>query len=191
MSDSPFRKRAEDEGEPNADTFGDRMVDKLAELEAENGPLEVVTEPPTKAIVGDEDQTGERRQQPDDEEDPQVVALLAEQASLKAEHGLLLVANHFLNSTDFDWQDKGIALAELGDLSQFVDDDGTVDKRALGVAIRRLAREKPYLVCEQVVPAPPPMGPSGAPVGTGRRRLLGGPRLGDEALKRKYPALDK
>lgn len=101
----------------------------------------------------------------------------------------LTVQNAFLAANDIDWHDKDVALAHAN-LSEVLDAEGNVDKKALKKALEDLSKDKPFLVKAKAegdgdgTPAPP----SGAPVGSGRKGSRSG-ELDEEALKRKYPAL--
>lgn len=47
---------------------------------------------------------------------------------------------------DLKFQDPADALAQLGDLSAFVDDEGEVDEDAVTKALKKIAKDKPYLL---------------------------------------------
>ena len=66
--------------------------------------------------------------------------------SLTTRNRQLVLENAFLASNQIDWVDPEDAL-RLVDLSDVdVDDDGSVDRRALRAALKDLARRKPHLV---------------------------------------------
>lgn len=90
-----------------------------------------------------------------------------------------------------NWQDADIALAQAGDLSGCLHENGDVDVDAVAAVANRLVLDKPYLKRSNDSDAAwlPHLGPTGMPVGSGRRRY-GQPAYDEDALKRKYPALN-
>lgn len=88
------------------------------------------------------------------------------------------------------WLDDDIALAQAGDLGECVGKDGEVDVDKVAALANDLVVSKPYLRRAKGSPDPAlPHGPTGAPVGSGRKHY--GPHLADEAsLRKKYPALN-
>lgn len=63
----------------------------------------------------------------------------------------LRLENAFLTANEVNWHDSDTALAlarTKGYLEDVVDDDGEVDKRALGKALKRLSKEHAYLVAD-------------------------------------------
>ena len=118
-------------------------------------------------------------------EEEKVVAAETERARLTTTVQRLRAEHAFLSSTDHDWLDKGVALAQA-DLAGVVGEGGTVDAKAVKVATSALARSKPYLV-RQRLSVTLPTAASGRAVGSGRRRTRA---VYDEAaLRIKYPAL--
>lgn len=96
------------------------------------------------------------------------------------------VQNAFLTSNDYQWQDPDTAL-RLADLSEVVDEDGEVDKKALKRALKDLADGKPFLVKTQEANGSNGSGQSGAGVGSGKK---GGKQEFDEnELLRRYSSL--
>lgn len=59
-----------------------------------------------------------------------------------------MLQNAFLTSSDYTWHDADAALA-LADLSEVMDEDGEVNKKALKAALKALAESKPFLVKKQ------------------------------------------
>jgi hypothetical protein len=94
----------------------------------------------------------------------------------------------FLSSNDIDWHDKDVALSHA-DLSEVLEEDGSVNKKALKKALENLSKEKPFLVKakDDTHKDDVPNGATGAPAGSGGTKKDKG--LTDEELKRKYPAL--
>jgi hypothetical protein len=90
--------------------------------------------------------------------------------TLQSEVTTLRLQNAFLTSNKHTWHDGDTALAlaqSKGYLDDIVDDEGTVDKKALGKALDRLATEHKYLVKtdEKKDDDDEPGGPSGEPAG--------------------------
>jgi hypothetical protein len=160
-------------------------------LEEENRKLKAQLNKPTKdkpkADVEDdtEDLEGKRREQKREEE----------LQSTRLE-------NAFLRSTvDIQWVDEEDAFAvgiRLGLFEDVLDDDGTVDRRAMARALRELAKRKPHLV--------KPKRTSGSdddededdePEARPRTRTMNGRRKGSKgkadraALEAKFPALGR
>lgn len=102
------------------------------------------------------------------------VRLLGERAFLEYEPPLIR------------WRDKEFAAREA-DLSKVIKPDGSVDRDALVAAVDDLVTRAPYLVAPlDLGVEDPPRGPTGYPVGSGRRYR---PSMSDYAvLKQKYPA---
>lgn len=101
----------------------------------------------------------------------------------------LQMQNAFLSSNEISWHDSDVAL-QHADLSGVVDEDGVVDKKALKAALKALADSKPYLVKkDDSGDGAGGSGPSGVPAGSGQR---GGSKTkaDEEALRKKYPALN-
>jgi len=100
----------------------------------------------------------------------------------------LSMENAFLSANDIDWHDKEVALKHA-DLSEVLDDDGNVNKKALKKSLDDLAKAKPFLVkpTEDGKKEDLPSGPTGTPAGSGGKKKQEG--LSDEELRRKYPAL--
>lgn len=95
----------------------------------------------------------------------------------------------FLSANDIDWHDKDVALSHA-DLSEVLEDDGNVNKKALKKALDDLAKDKPFLVKAKEGDDKKddlPSGPTGTPAGSGGKKKQDG--LSDEELRRKYPAL--
>jgi hypothetical protein len=103
----------------------------------------------------------------------------------------LRLNNTFLTANTHSWHDSEAAL-DLADskgyLADVIDDDGEVDKKALGKALDKLAKDKPYLV----KPKDKDDDGDGEPSGHG------GPRRSDNnqdtsarkaTLKKRFPAL--
>lgn len=119
---------------------------------------------------------------------------------LTARQQEMALENAFLKSNVVDWEDPEDAL-RLVDLSDVdVDDDGTVDRKALRAALRDLARRKPHLVKKSKVrdqdeddddtdddEEPRPSRPARM---NGKRK---GERSGSdrEALSKKFPVLNR
>jgi cell division protein FtsB len=117
----------------------------------------------------------------------QVETLTSENSELKKENTLLKAKVSFLGSNEHSWHDPDVAL-NLIDLSEVMNEDGTVDKKALKSEMDKLAKDKPYLVksAGSGKPEGDGKGPSGHnPGGKGSDKK----GLDDAALKRKYPAL--
>lgn len=94
----------------------------------------------------------------------------------------------FLSSNDIDWHDKSVALKHA-DLSEVMDEDGNVDKAALKKALEALSKSMPFLVkTSDGKEGDEPKGPSGIPAGSGTKKK--GVGLDEEALRKKYPALN-
>lgn len=97
--------------------------------------------------------------------------------------------NAFLAANTVTWHDPEMAMSKI-DLSLVLQDDGTVDNRALKTAITNLAKEKPFLVKKDGEDG----GGKNGSTGTGVGSDLGGSKntKGKEArelLEKKYPAL--
>lgn len=88
------------------------------------------------------------------------------------------------------WQDEDVAVSLASGLDECVGEDGQADIDAVARIANDLVVSKPYLRRAKGFPDPAlPHGPTGAPVGSGRKRY--GPHLADEAsLRKKYPALN-
>jgi hypothetical protein len=87
------------------------------------------------------------------------------------------------------WQDEDVALSLASGLDKCVGEGGEVDFDAVASIANQLVIEKPYLRRPKGSPDPAlPHGPTGALVGSGRKRY--GRQVNDEALRRKYPALN-
>lgn len=115
-----------------------------------------------------------------------ITTLESENSALKEKVGDLTLKNAFLSSNDIDWHDKDVALSNA-DLSEVMQEDGTVDKKALKKALEDLSKAKPFLVKKADKEDDLPGGQSGSPVGSGRKGDK--KKVDEEALRRKYPAL--
>lgn len=124
----------------------------------------------------------------------QNVELAAENQKLKAK-----VA--FLGLDGFSWHDPDVALAQV-DLSEAIDAEGNVDKKALKKAAEALAKEKTFLVKSSADDGKGGsgggsgaggnnggQGSSGSNVGGGGRGSGNG-GVDEASLKKKYPALN-
>lgn len=95
----------------------------------------------------------------------------------------------FLTANEHQWHDPeaAMALAQAnGYLADVVKDDGTVDKAALKVALKKLATEKKFLV--KSGDGSGGSGPSGGDVGKGTPGSMKPEE--EEALRRRFPALN-
>jgi hypothetical protein len=107
--------------------------------------------------------------------------------------------NAFLRSTvDIDWQDPEDALAvgeRLGLFEDVLDEDGTVDRRAMARALRELAKRKPHLVKPKVRDQDDEDDDDEEPAARRTAHKMNGKRKGSTAttnrklLEEKYPAL--
>ena len=115
-------------------------------------------------------------------------ALETENKTLKETVSDLTLKNAFLSSNDIAWHDAEVALSNA-DLSEVMQEDGTVDRKALKKALEDLSKAKPFLVKakDDSDADNGPEGPSGGEVGKGRK--VKKEVASEEALKRKYPAL--
>lgn len=119
---------------------------------------------------------------------------------LSAAQQRLVLENAFLRCNVVDWvdADDALSLVDLSDVD--VDEDGTVDRRALRAALKDLAKRKPHLVKKPTVSdqddddeddddQEPRSRRSGAPM-NGRRK---GTRqdASREALAKKFPVLGR
>lgn len=100
----------------------------------------------------------------------------------------------FLSANKHAWHDPDTAL-DLADrngyLEDVVDDDGKVDRKALGKALDRLATEKAFLVkTEEKKNDDGPGGPSGEPAG-GRSDNSKDERAKKDQLKKRFPVLNR
>jgi len=98
----------------------------------------------------------------------------------------LRLQNAFLSSNDQSWHDPDLAV-QHADLSEVLNDDGSVDKKALKRALDALAKDKPFLVKATTAEPETPGGPSGEPVGTGKTKSK--KTIDEDALRKKYPSL--
>ena len=100
--------------------------------------------------------------------------------------------NAFMAVNDYTWHDPDDAISaatRLGLLADVQDEDGEVDKDKLKAALKKLIKAKPhYLKKDNTEDGDEPKGPSGAPVGSGRKNK---PAKGadEAALRARYPAL--
>lgn len=124
-----------------------------------------------------------------------ITALETENGTLKKDLGELRLQNAFLASNDMAWHDPELALSKA-DLSEAVNEDGEIDKKALKKALKEVSEKFPFLVKKSEDGDEDDSdegGSSGSPsrsgdsVGSGRRKNKKG---ADEAtLRHKYPAL--
>ena len=100
----------------------------------------------------------------------------------------LTLKNAFLSSNDVAWHDPDVALSNA-DLSEVLQDDGTVDKKALKKALEDLSKSKPFLVKpkEDGDDKDEPSGPTGVNAGSGKKHKK--EALDEQRLREKYPAL--
>lgn len=96
----------------------------------------------------------------------------------------------FLTSNDVTWHDPEAAL-RLADLSEVLDDEGSIDKVALKKALTDLAKSKPFLVKQETASDDndgEERPPSGGSVGSSKKKEA---VKNTDALLRKYPALQR
>lgn len=119
---------------------------------------------------------------------------------LEARQVQLARENAFLKINVIDWvdADDALALAEReGLFEDVVDEDGTVDQRALRVALKDLAKRKPHLVKKPKQSSDDDEGDSGqgssrsAGTMNGRRRGQDGSAKTREELAKKFPVLGR
>jgi len=129
---------------------------------------------------------------------PELEATVAE---LTTENKGLKAKVAFLGLDGFSWHEPDIALGQV-DLSEVLKDDGeTIDKAKLKKEAERLAKDKPFLV--KAVKDDDKggkggsngaggngQGSSGSGVGSGTGGAGSNSGLSDEALRKKYPALN-
>lgn len=110
-----------------------------------------------------------------------------ERDALKTDNSKLVVENAFLKSNTISWKDPEAAL-KLADLSDVTFEDGHAD--GLAAALRKLAKEKPYLVADKpgTKPAGRKTGDKPAPKG---RRTEAQKQAEEKKLLDRYPALRK
>jgi hypothetical protein len=85
------------------------------------------------------------------------------------------------------WHDSDVALSNA-DLSEVMQQDGTVDKKALKKALEDLSKSKPFLVkSADGNEDDEPSGPSAPPVGSGKKQKKDS--LDENRLRQKYPSL--
>lgn len=113
--------------------------------------------------------------------------LEAQVTDLKEQVKSLNLQNAFLAENSIDWHNKDAAL-QRADLSEVLDAEGNVDKKALKKVLEDLAKAEPYLVKTESKEETPTE-PSGIPAGTGRKGKTTG--LTEEELRKKYPALNR
>jgi 3-methyladenine DNA glycosylase AlkC len=110
-----------------------------------------------------------------------------ERDALKVDNSKLVVENAFLKSNTISWKDPEAAL-KLADLSDVTFEDGHAD--GLAAALRKLAKEKPYLVADK--PGSKTVtrktGDKPAPKG---RRTEAQKQAEEKKLLDRYPALRK
>lgn len=110
-------------------------------------------------------------------------------SDLTGENRNLKVQNAFLSANSVTWHDPDAALS-LADLSEVLDDEGNVDKAALKKALDALSKAKPFLVkADDGKPEKEKKGPSGQPVGSGKKK--DGNEPDKASLLKKYPALNR
>lgn len=106
----------------------------------------------------------------------------------------LRLNNAFLTANKITWHDPDTALslaASGGYLEGVTDDDGVVDKKALGSALDKLAKEKKYLVnAESKADDDEPDGPSGEPAG-GRSKNAKDREARKKQLSSRFPVLNR
>lgn len=114
--------------------------------------------------------------------------------NLQGEVSTLRLQNAFLTSNSHKWHDGDTALAlaeKKGYLEDVVDDEGVVDKKALGKALDRLAKEHKYLVNsdkDTTDDDDEPDGPSGEPAGR-RSDNSKDEKAKAAQLRRRFPVL--
>ena len=106
---------------------------------------------------------------------------------LETELSELRLQNAFLASNDIKWHNPELAL-KSADLSEVRNEDGTIDKKALAKALKKVAEESPFLVKKDEQGQQQQHGPSGGNVG-GKNGSNSNPKADEESLRRKYPAL--
>jgi len=120
-----------------------------------------------------------------------VTELETENAALQGKLQTLTQERYFLGSNTVTWHDPEIAMGKL-DWSDIVDEDGEVDQKKLGSAIKDLAKSKPFLVKsedpdeESRRPANQQQS-SGGNVGSGKKKSK--QELDRESLLKRFPAL--
>lgn len=103
----------------------------------------------------------------------------------------LRLQNAFLVADDQSWHDPETALdlaESKGYLVDVVEDDGTINKKLLAAALKKLATDKPFLVKKKSDEGSGGSGASGGDVGGGRGS---GGKIDEATLRRKYPALNR
>lgn len=122
----------------------------------------------------------------------QVNELAAENKGLKAKVAFLGIDTH-------SWHDPDVALGQV-DLSEVIDADGNIDKKALKKSVEDLAKNKPFLVKSAnddksggsgsgAQGNQGGTGSSGTPAGSGGKPGSN-QSLDEAALRKKYPALN-
>lgn len=114
--------------------------------------------------------------------------------TLSGELTTLRLQNAFLTANSHKWHDADSALAlaeKKGMLTDVVDDDGVVDKKALGKALDRLAKEHKYLVNsgKDDKDDDEPDGPSGEPAGR-RSDNSKDDKAKSAQLRKRFPVLN-
>lgn len=112
----------------------------------------------------------------------------AENKALKEQVSDLTLRNAFLSANDVSWHDPDVALSNA-DLEGVMQEDGTVDKKALKKALEDLSKSKPFLVKpkEDGDDGEEPSGPTGVNAGSGKKHKK--EALDEQRLRQKYPAL--
>ncbi len=99
----------------------------------------------------------------------------------------------FITANKVTWHDSdtALALAQSGGYMEGVmDDEGEINKKALGSALDRLAKEKPYLVKSEKDEDGTPGSPSGQPAG-GRSENGKDDAARKQTLKKRFPVLNR
>jgi hypothetical protein len=124
-----------------------------------------------------------------------VTELEKENGDLQSEVSTLRLQNAFLTANKQKWHDPDVAL-DLARSKKFledvVDEDGEVDKKALGKALERLAKEHPYLVMtdDKSDKDDEPGEPSGQPAG-GRSDNVKDEKAKKAQLRQRFPVLNR
>lgn len=106
----------------------------------------------------------------------------------------LRLENAFLTANKHSWHDPdtALALADKGGYLEGVldDEDGTVDKKVLGSALDRLAKDKPFLVKTKEKQDDNPDSASGEPAG-GRSNNSKDEKVRRQQLKSRFSSLNR
>jgi hypothetical protein len=114
--------------------------------------------------------------------------------TLTKENTSLKLKNAFLTANKHSWHDPDTALA-LADNGGYLDgvideEDGTVDKKALGSALDRLAKDKAFLVKSKDKQDDSQDSPSGEPAG-GRSNNSKDEKVRKQQLKSRFSSLNR